>query len=156
MIGDKGKNNVGCIIFFRKQYYQSAADLVRIYYMKPTIKFYPVYTSKGENAAFLAFPYLFNLLGEWIGWATQDKSVYSVHGQYVGYIIDGPRIVRRLSDGYDHPRHTPPQRPPRVQLPITVPLAPLMAELQYGLVDVLETMPELLPTLDSGERPDMD
>lgn len=119
-------------------------------------RFFPVYTSKGESAAYLAYPYLFNLNGEWIGWVEKDKSVFSVYGQYAGFLSDGPRVVRRLSDGYDHPKRMPPHRPPRVRLPPTTPLAPMMSELKFGMVDVLETMPELLPTLDAGERPDMD
>jgi hypothetical protein len=40
----------------------------------------PIYNSRGEAEAFLAFPYLFNRLGEWIGWVTPDQQVYSVLG----------------------------------------------------------------------------
>jgi hypothetical protein len=125
--------------------------------MASNARLIPIYTSRGDLGAFLLYPYLFNRTGEWIGWVTQDRQVFSVHGHYAGYLDNGPRVLRKASDGFDRPRRQPPPHPPKVQLPVTVPLAPMMAELTYGLVDVLEDAPELLPSLDSGElREDMD
>lgn len=125
--------------------------------MASNTRLIPIYTSRGDLGAYLLYPYLFNRTGEWIGWVTQDRQVYSVHGHYAGYLDNGPRVLRKVSDGFDRPRRQPPPRPPKVQLPVSVPLAPMMAELTYGLVDVLEDAPELLPSLDSGElREDMD
>lgn len=117
----------------------------------------PIYTSKGDVEAFLVYPYLYNRLGEWIGWVTPDRKVYSVLGHYVGYLIDGPRIVRRRATADLEPSLPPPPPPQRLLPPATVPLAPLMSELPYHLIDVLLEEPERLHTLDSGElRQDMD
>jgi len=117
----------------------------------------PIYSSRGEAEAFLAFPYLFNRSGEWIGWVTPQREVYSVMGQYVGNLTNDPRIVRQRSDNSVKPRLkvTPP--PQRLITPATVPLAPLMSDLTQSLVDVLLEEPERLHTIDSGEfREDMD
>jgi len=117
----------------------------------------PVYTSRGDLGAYLLYPYLFNLSGEWIGWVTPQKEVYSVHGQYVGYLGDGPRILRKLSTAFDRPRRTPPPRPPKIRVPAHAPLAPMMSDLPFGVIDVLDEDPDLLPTVDYGElREDMD
>ncbi len=117
----------------------------------------PIYTSKGDAEAFLVYPYLYNRLGEWIGFVTADRKVYSVLGRYVGYLTDGPRIVRRRGTGSLEPPRQPPPAPPRLLPPATVPLAPLMSELPYSLMDVLLEEPERLHTLDSGElQEDMD
>ena len=48
----------------------------------------PIYSSRGEVEAFLVFPYLFNRSGEWIGWVTPQKEVYSVLGNYVGSLTN--------------------------------------------------------------------
>ncbi len=117
---------------------------------------YPVYAGRGELAGYLAFPYLFNLAGEWIGWVTDDRQVYSVHGQYAGFLEKGPRVLRKIAQGFDQPRIKPPVKPSKIQVPSTSPLAPLMAELPNGVIDVLHDAPDLLPTLDTGEREDMD
>jgi hypothetical protein len=111
----------------------------------------PIYTSKGDTGAFMAYPYLFNLLGEWIGWVTPDRQVYSVQGYYVGWLTNDPRILRKRSTGFDQRRRSPPVPPPRVTLPAQVALAPLMAELSYSDLDVLEDSPDLLPPVDAGE-----
>jgi len=106
----------------------------------------------------LIYPYLYNRLGEWIGWVSADRLVYSVHGHYVGRLTDEPRILRKLSDAHDRPLHpmTAP-RQQRVTLPATLPLAPMMAELTYGTIDVLQDDPDLLPSVDFGDlRQDMD
>ena len=117
----------------------------------------PIYSSRGEVEAFLAFPYLFNKSGEWIGWVTPQREVYSVMGAYVGALTNDPRIVRHRSDNAIKPRIrvTPP--PGRLSTPATLPLAPLMSDLTLSLVDVFVEEPERLHTLDSGEfREDMD
>ncbi len=111
----------------------------------------PIYTSQGDVEAFLAYPYLFNRAGEWIGWVTADREVYSVLGYYVGFITDEPRILRRRVTDHLRPRRIPPPPPPRIYPPATVPLAPLMKELPYHLVDVLLEEPERLHTTDAGE-----
>lgn len=108
----------------------------------------PLYTSSGDTAGFLAYPYLYNSTGEWIGWVTEDKKVYSIHGQYVGWLSSDRRILRRRADGYQLPRLKPPPAPPRLAPPALVPLPPLMAELKYETIDVLDEMPELLPAFD--------
>jgi hypothetical protein len=117
----------------------------------------PIYTTRGDGEAFLVYPYIFNRIGEWIGWVTSEREVYSVHGHYVGWITDDPRIIRRRAIGRSQHYREPPTRPRKLTPPARVPLAPLLPELPIGTFDVLEEEPELLPSLDYGElREDMD
>ncbi len=109
----------------------------------------PIYTTSGDTGGFLVYPYVYNLGGDWIGWVTRKKKVYSVYGKYVGWLSDDPRILRKRTQDYRHPDLTPPPGPPRFLIPATVPLPPLMPELSFSTVDVLEERPELLPTTDS-------
>lgn len=116
----------------------------------------PVYTSQGDAEAFLQYPHLFNRLGEWIGWVTPQREVYSVMGYFVGTLTSDPRIVRKRSEE-EKPRQPTPRPPKRITTPAQVPLAPMMQELTHSLIDVLSEEPERLHTLDSGEmREDMD
>lgn len=125
--------------------------------MNSSPRLIPIYTHRGDLGAFLAYPYIFNPVGEWIGWITPDRLVYSVHGHYVGYLDNGPRILRKISDGFDQPKRSVPPPPSKVQLPVTVPLAPMMPELTYGIIDVLDDYLDLMPSIDYGElREDMD
>ena len=117
----------------------------------------PIYSSKGDVEAFLAYPYLHNRTGDWIGWVTPKRDVYSVLGHYVGYLTDEPRILRKRVTSTLKPRLQPPAVPNRVSPPATVPLAPMMKEITYSIVDVLLDEPERLHTLDRGElREDLD
>lgn len=117
----------------------------------------PIYSSRGEVEALLVFPYLFNKSGEWIGWVTAQREVYSVMGAYVGTLTSDPRIVRARSDRAFRPRLKCPPPPGRLSTPATLPLAPLMSDLSLSLVDVLVEEPERLHTVDSGElREDLD
>jgi hypothetical protein len=117
----------------------------------------PIYASNGEAAAFLVFPYLFNRSGEWIGWVTPKREVYSVMGYYVGTLTKDPRITRKRADDASIPRQQPPMRPKKIATPSSVPLAPMMSDLPHSLIDVLQDEPERLHTADSGElREDMD
>jgi hypothetical protein len=118
----------------------------------------PIYTSRGDAEAFLVYPNLYNRLGEWIGWVNADRGVYSVLGYYVGELTAEPRILRKRITASLRPRKSPPPPPPeRLLLPATIPLPPMMADLRFGVMDVLLEEPERLHTLDYGdERQDLD
>jgi len=118
----------------------------------------PIFNSQGEADAFLIFPSLYNRSGEWIGWATAQREVYSVMGYYVGSLTSDARIVRnRSEDASLKLRLKPPPSPGRINPPATFPLAPLMKDLTHSVIDVLSEEPERLHTVDSGEqREDMD
>lgn len=117
----------------------------------------PIYASNGEAEAFLVFPYIFNRSGEWIGWVTPKREVYSVMGFYVGVLTDDPRITRKRSEDETKARLQPPPRPRKIAAPVSVPLAPMMGDLPHSLIDVLQDDSERLHTLDGGElREDMD
>ena len=120
------------------------------------INIIPIFTSRGDAEAFLVYPYLFNRQGEWIGWVTQQRTVYSVLGHYVGTLTNDPRIVRKRTQD-PLPSQKPPAPPARIRTPASVPLPKLMGDLSHEVIDVLEDRPELLHTMDSGEmRQDMD
>ena len=123
----------------------------------PARKLIPFYTTKGDAEAFLAYPYIFNRLGDWIGFVTPQREIYSVIGYYVGFLTDDKRIIRKRATNTLKPRLNPPPPPGKVTPPATVPLAPMMRELTHSQIDVLLDEPERLHTLDSGEfRQDMD
>ncbi len=120
-------------------------------------KLIPIYTSKGDVDAFLSYPYIFNRMGDWIGFITSQREIYSVLGSYVGYLTDDKRIIGRRATNTLKPRLKPPPSPGKVYPPATVPLAPMMRELTHSQIDVLLDYPERLHTVDSGEfREDMD
>lgn len=120
-------------------------------------KLIPIYTSRGDWTAIMVFPYLFNTLGEWIGWLTSERQVYDVDGIYVGWLTDEPRILRKRTYDRNPPSREPPDAPERIHPPATVPLPPMMAELPFELIDVLEEERERLHTTDTGElKEDMD
>jgi hypothetical protein len=117
----------------------------------------PIYTTKGDAEAFLVYPHIYNRIGEWIGWITPQKEIYSVLGHYVGYLSKGPRILRKRAIEIEKARKHPLAKPPKVHPPATVPLAPMMPELSHSDIDVLLDEPERLHTADSGEfRDDLD
>jgi hypothetical protein len=117
----------------------------------------PIYSSRGEADAYLVFPYLYNRSGEWIGWVTPQREVYSVIGNYVGFVTGDPRIVRKRAEDDLRPHQKPPPPPRRLTTPAFTPLAPLLSDLPHSLVDVLAEEPERLHTVDTGElRNDLD
>ncbi len=111
----------------------------------------PIYNTKGDADAFLEYPYIFNRNGDWIGFVTPRRQVYSVLGYYVGYLTNDPRILRRASTSTLKPRVKIPPAPGHIYAPATVPLAPLMSELPNGTIDVLLEEPERLHAVDAGE-----
>ncbi len=111
----------------------------------------PIYDSKGEAHAFLEYPFIFNRNGDWIGFVTPKRDVYSVLGFYVGFLTNDPRVIRKATTASLKPRVPVPDAPPHVFPPATIPLAPLMSELPNTVIDVLLEEPDRLHSLDAGE-----
>ena len=122
-----------------------------------TRKLIPLYTSKGDVEAFLAYPYIYNRTGDWIGFVSPQREVYSIIGYHVGTLTDDKRIIGKRATNTLKPRLNPPPPPGKIYPPATVPLAPMMRELTHSQIDILLDYPERLHTLDSGEfREDLD
>ena len=120
-------------------------------------KLIPIYTSKGDVEAFLVYPYIYNRIGDWIGFVTPKRGVYSVIGNYVGMFSDDSRIIGKRATNTLKPPLKPPPPPDRVYPPATVPLAPMLRELTHGQIDILLDEPDRLHAIDGGEfREDMD
>ena len=117
--------------------------------MPASIRPLPLYTTSGDLGGFLVYPYVFNSQGDWIGWVTADKQVYSVHGLYVGWLSKDFRILRQRTLDRNRPQQNPPSQPARFRPPAQVPLPPMMAEISSSTIDILEERPDLLPTRDS-------
>jgi hypothetical protein len=114
-------------------------------------------TTKTVPAPMLLYSHLFNPIGEWIGWATSKKEIYNLDGSYVGMISPDNRILRKRCLDTQPPKLPLPKPPNKPRLPGSIPLPPRMAELPFDQVDVLEDMPDLLHTMDSGEfKPDVE
>ena len=73
----------------------------------------PIYTTSGDTGGYLVFPYVYNQIGDWIGWVTNEKQVYSVYGRYVGWVNKDNRILRRRADDFQKPDKIPPPAPAR-------------------------------------------
>jgi hypothetical protein len=117
----------------------------------------PIYTTPGDWVALLVFPYIFNTVGEWIGFVTPRREVFDVDGVYVGWITKEPRILRKRIIEKGLRRIDVPPAPKKIRPPATVPLPPMMAELRFETIDVLDEEPERLHTSDTGEyKEDLD
>ena len=79
------------------------------------VSFIPIYNTKGDADAFLLYPYLFNRTGDWVGFVTPSREVYSVLGEYVGTLTNDPRIVTKRAIDETKPRIAPPPAPRRGQ-----------------------------------------
>jgi hypothetical protein len=118
--------------------------------MNTPIRPKPIYSTKGDCKAMLISPNIFNLSGEWIGWISPENEVFDVNGLYVGWLSKDMRILRKR--GLTHlKRREAPDPPKSIRAPATIPLPPLMAELSFSEIDVLDEEPERLHTMDTGE-----
>ena len=98
----------------------------------------PIYTSAGDCLAYLSYPYVFDVNGDWIAFVTDDRNVYSVNGDYIGWITDDPRIVRTVSSNGFRNTKEPPVAPLRIKIKLSTSLAPMMSDLLNSQIDVLQ------------------
>ncbi len=119
---------------------------------------FPIYTSRGEWTAMLIDVYLYNTRGDWVGYISKTGQVFSVMGRYVGWLSKDFRILRKKVQDQTIPAGPRPARPAlKVRMPPYVPLAPLMADLPFDTMDVMQEEPERLHALDDDPNAkDMD
>ena len=101
----------------------------------------PIYTSDGDCLAYMGYPYIYDTHGEWIAFATSDRNVYSIVGEYIGNITDDPRIIRAISSDGLKSRVEPPPAPPKIVIKVDMALAPMMPDLPNNYIDVLQDEP---------------
>ena len=101
---------------------------------------------------------LYDTRGSWVGYLSKTGQVFSVTGKYVGWLSKDFRILRKKVQNQTMPLHPPPAPPTlKVRLPPHVALAPLMADLPFDTLDVMQEEPERLHTLDDDpDAKDMD
>lgn len=119
----------------------------------------PLFTSHGDFAAMVRYPYIYNAEGDWIGYVSEAAEVFNLERDYVGWISEDRRVLRRPSMGARTRPLRPGDAPPpgKLQRPAVVPLPPQMAVYSQDVVDVLEQVPCPLHTEDAGEmRPDLE
>lgn len=119
--------------------------------METPIRPKPIYSTKGDCKAVFISPNIYNLSGEWIGWVTDENEVFDVDGLYVGWLSEDMRILRKRSLIQIRRREAPDPPPRSIRAPATMPLPPLMAEIPFSVIDVLDDEPERLHTTDTGE-----
>ena len=117
---------------------------------------FPIYTTRGDWAAMLVGRYLYNPHGDYIGWVESDGQVYSVRGEYAGWLSRDFRILCHRDTTELKPRRPPPPARPRLEMPTTVPLPPLMAELTFDTIDLFEDAPRRLDPYDMDQVQDID
>jgi hypothetical protein len=115
------------------------------------MKLIPVYTTAGDLGAYLVYPYLYNPQGEWIGWVTANREVFSLTGDHIGSMTMDPRILRQREWNSRLPKRELPDAPVSIRPPAHMPLPPQMSEVPSNMIDVLDDAPELLPPVGFGD-----
>lgn len=113
-----------------------------------------IYDSRGEWHATRLGNHLFDTRGEYVAYV-EDETVFKRDGEWVGRLSKDNRILRKRSEVRRdlHPNPPPPPAKPE-RLPARAPLAPLMAELGFSVVDVLLEDPDVFKWV-SDLRPDL-
>lgn len=114
----------------------------------------PIYRTDGAWVAVYKTGHLFNIDGEWLGFVIGRK-VYDPQGEYLGFLSDDRRLLRKRVQRETMTRKEPPPVPDRPRVPATMPLAPMLRELPFHIVDVFEELGAKLMYV-SETRPDME
>ena len=117
---------------------------------------FPIYTTRGDWAAMLFGRYLHNIHGDWIGWVESDGKVFSVRGEYAGWLSRDFRVLCKRDTTELVPRRRPPPPQPKREMPVTVPLPPMMGELTFDTIDLFEDAPRRLDPYDMDQIQDID
>lgn len=114
-----------------------------------------IYDTRGDWHATKFGDALYSVRGEYIGFV-EGQEVYKRDGEWIGRLSRDGRILRKRTERRRPFHASPPPAPPRpARVPARAPLPPMMAELDYSTIDVLDEEPEIFRRI-SDLRPDMD
>jgi hypothetical protein len=114
-----------------------------------------VYDTRGDWYATKVGDYLYNVRGDYIGFF-EDDEVFKRDGEWLGRLSRDGRILRKRTARRRDLHPNPPQKPPKPdKLPPRAPLPPMMAELDFSTIDVLDEDPDIFKRI-SDLRPDLD
>jgi hypothetical protein len=113
-----------------------------------------IFDTRGDWHATKIGDYLYSSRGEYIGFM-EEEDVYKNDGEWIGRLSKDGRILRKRTERRRELHSTPPAPPKPERLPARAPLPPMMAELDFSTVDVLDEDPDIFKRI-SDLRPDMD
>ncbi len=114
-----------------------------------------IFDTRGDWHATKLGDALFSTRGEYIGFV-EGQDVYKRDGEWIGRLSKDGRILRKRAERRRPFHPNPPPPPPKPgRLPPRAPLPPMMAELEYSTIDVLDEEPDIFRRI-SDLRPDMD
>lgn len=114
----------------------------------------PIYRTDGAWVAVFTGGHVFTTEGDWVGFVV-GREVFDTQGEYLGFLSDDRRLLRKRMVNETPSRKEVPPAPERPRLPANMPLAPLMRELPFHIIDVFEEYADEL-TYVSETRPDME
>ena len=114
-----------------------------------------IFDTYGDWLATKIGDYIYSSRGDYIGYV-DDGEVYKRDGEWVGRLSKDGRILRKRTERRRDFHPNPPKNPGKPEkLPPRAPLPPMMAELDYSTIDVLDEDPDTFKRI-SDLRPDMD
>lgn len=114
-----------------------------------------IFDTRGEWHATRIGDAVFDTRGEYVAYIKPD-GVYKRDGEWLGRLIKDGRIVRKRTEVRRELEPNPPERPGKPEnLPARAPLPPMVAELDFSTIDVLDEDPDIFKRV-SDLRPDMD
>jgi hypothetical protein len=114
-----------------------------------------IFDTRGDWQATKIGGFVYSSRGEYVAFVEGDD-VYKQDGEWIGRLSKDGRILRKRSERRRALHPNPPPRPPKPdKLPPRAPLPPMMAELDFSTVDVLDEDPEIFKRI-SDLRPDME
>ncbi len=114
-----------------------------------------IFDTHGDWHATKIGDFIYASRGDYIAF-TEGEDVYKRDGEWIGRLSKDGRILRKRTERRRELHPNPPRSAPKPErLPPRAPLPPMMAELNYSVIDVLDEDPDIFKRI-SDLRPDLD
>jgi hypothetical protein len=113
-----------------------------------------IFDTHGDWQATKVGTMIWSSRGEYVGYL-EGQEVYKQDGEWIGHLSKDGRILRKRSERRRELHPNPPPKPAKPTLPARAPLPPMMAELDFSTIDVLDEDPDIFKRI-SDLRPDME
>jgi hypothetical protein len=113
-----------------------------------------IFDTHGDWQATKVGTFIFSSRGEYVGYI-EGQDVFKQDGEWIGRLSKDGRILRKRTERRRELHPNPPPKPPKPALPPRAPLPPMMAELDFSTIDVLDEDSDIFKRI-SDLRPDME